>query len=293
VGLLYINVLRVPHRARPARIVVRVRVLFFAQTYTRSTTMEKWQVGALVVVVILLIWVGYKVNSTRAVEGPSGGVVPANHPAAAPMPAGTPYVSASAQVTPKPPKLVKYIIFRKDTNDLSGGGTFQIGEVKTFVDGVQLKPTDYTEARYLTGGTAGGWQSQFPVGHIVDGALNTFSHTDAGAVQELLLAIDRPANVTSLEVYNRLDCCQARLNGVKIILQDDMKNIVWTGTLTGQKDPQVFKPSLQGFRTGRGFCGCWKKCTCGKGGFLPFVGSAGGPRPALTGVLATAASLKS
>jgi len=67
----------------------------------------------------------------------------------------------------------------------------------------------------------------FPTKNLVDGNLNNFAHTscyDQGWMQ-IDLGSDLP--ITKIVVYNRVDCCQDRTNGVLIRIHDSKKSEIY------------------------------------------------------------------
>ena len=131
-------------------------------------------------------------------------------PAPAPMPAIVPLVDQN---------LVASIVFTKNSAgqtmpigenaDYGGWRTFQIGELKAYdAVGRLLTSSDYSSVVYNNGGFG------FPGSNLIDGDPKTFTHTSGlDPIHQMTVTLKTPVNISKVQVLNRADCCQARLNG--------------------------------------------------------------------------------
>ena len=97
--------------------------------------------------------------------------------------------------------------------------TFQIGEVRVYNDAGALLPANaFISATY---NTVGGWSDVFPAQNAIDNNPGTFTHTSGmGATHQLRLVLAAPTAISRVEVVNRQDCCQSRLQGALLTLRD-------------------------------------------------------------------------
>ncbi len=115
--------------------------------------------------------------------------------------------------------LVASIVFTKNSagqsmpaGENNDWRTFQIGELKAYdVSGRMLTNADFSSVVY---NTAAYDNNYYPAGNIIDNNPNTFIHTSGlDPVHQMTLTLKTPINVSRLQVLNRADCCQTRLNG--------------------------------------------------------------------------------
>lgn len=183
-------------------------------------------------------------GTTPPAAGATGGVTPGNGPAAtAPPPApGTPISTATS-----PPFVangVKTIVISKDVtgqttptpqSGSSDWKTLSVSEVQAFpveTPTKALTTPDYSSVTINTTPlepppSTRGYSRQFPPGRAVDGNTRTYMHTDGpGNIHTLTLVLAQPRNLARVVVYNRSDCCYARLNGAVVSLLDSNNRLV-------------------------------------------------------------------
>lgn len=242
-------------------------VAYTAAYWTLAMALSPLQMGLLIAVAVTIIYIGYKIMYPSVATGPSGGIVPSTSPAVT-VPAVAPMIPYDAATVPVPAaaanRLTKYIILRKDVTDnvlRMGEASFQASELKVYADGVLLPKSAFANAAY----TAGGTHPYFSATNLIDGNLSTFAHTGNTPSQEITVTLAKPVHVTSVEIHNRADCCQARLTGTKVILQDANRMNLWISSPLTSADVQTVKPiyvSTQGFgNSPMCRCGC-PDCTC-------------------------------
>jgi hypothetical protein len=204
-------------------------------------------VGGAVIVVLLLVW-AYS-RKSNVVPTPAGGATMAGSPAVT-VPVPTDGVPASVAVaTPEPAGMgfVKRIRIIKDTSSQnddprgdSGWRSFQVAEVFAYTNERKLTADDYSDATL---------SNMYGVGYegpkAIDGNPATFVHTSTGEKSGVLtLTLKNEMKIIRVEVLNRQDCCQERLAGAKLVLEDPRGNIIWSGPLTGARDVQMFPINL-------------------------------------------------
>lgn len=221
-------------------------------------TREMMPWGLLIVGVLLLTGL-YLATRPKVATGPTGGVTSPENPvsdaAASNSSSGstdstspTLQYTAGSTTPPPLPKLVKTIMIRKDVSavtDLSDR-VLQIAEIKVYDKNGLLDKSAFSDISYgsgITGRMPG--QANYPVTNLIDGNLNTFtfSYSPTLPVHTILLTLKDPANVTSIEVYNRGTFRPDRLAGVTVQLNDESGNVLWVSSmLTGQTEVQVLNP---------------------------------------------------
>lgn len=202
-------------------------------------------IGTGVIVVMFILYVLSKTQSAP-VASATGGTSLSGSPSVTPPATGTiaAVSTANPTVTPTPagPKETAQILIIKDTSSQPDAGTdqgwrtFQVAEVFAYSSSRKLDASDYSSATLSSAYKNNMWPGSF----AIDSNPNTFSHTDIDPIGVLTLTLKNPAVITKVEVLNRQDCCQGRLAGAKLVLKDATGAIIWTGTLTGEKDVQVY-----------------------------------------------------
>lgn len=135
---------------------------------------------------------------------------------------------------------VASIVLTKDTTNatMPPGETidwrsFQIQELILFdANGVQLPSSTFASAKYCDNcGTE--HISKYPASNAIDGSQGTLAWTpSSGPVQSITIALASPTTVGKILIYNRFDCCQARLAGVVMNVYDDKGVLLYSKTLT-------------------------------------------------------------
>lgn len=117
-------------------------------------------------------------------------------------------------------------------NDNPDWKTFQIGEVRAYNQNGELLNADkYSSAVYTSGD--GGYSTPFPAMHAIDGNPRTFTHTSGlGDLHALVLTLKEPTIISKVEILNRHDCCQTRLEGALITLRNTEGNTIMFKNLT-------------------------------------------------------------
>lgn len=205
--------------------------------------------GVVVLLMMLILWARSASSKTAPAETPTGGTTVANSPALTKPTAGTTANISAANTpvtqTPAGPKETAKIVITKDTSSLSSdpgnnGGewrTFQVAEVFAYSNGKKLSASDYSDARLSSTLNNG---NEYPASYAIDNDSTTFSHTGNYAIGSLTLTLKKPTVITRVEVLNRQDCCQGRLEGARLSLIDINNLVFWSGTLTGLGGLQIY-----------------------------------------------------
>lgn len=226
-------------------------------------------IGIAVVLVLVLVW---WMKRPKVGVTPTGGITTPDHPAVLPppvtMPPSTlptmpPATTPPSTATPPPivstgtvasadippavaviaPAGIKRIRVIKDTSmtpttKLASGAdtawrTFQIGEIYAYSDNQLLKRGDFSDAQYVN--TPAYNAAAFPAWNAVDDDLKTFTHTGGdGGVHILELTLAVPRAIQKVDVFNRQDCCQSRLDRARLQLFDEAGNNVFDKPLTSE-----------------------------------------------------------
>ncbi len=121
-----------------------------------------------------------------------------------------------------------------------------IGEVYAYAEGARLLvASDFLDAIMFPGMYKNPTDPVVPVGwpmNAVDGNPNTVAHSDppSAPIASLTLVLKRPTRLTQVNVLNRQDCCQGRLDGASLILKNSMEGVIMKQTLRGVKELQLF-----------------------------------------------------
>lgn len=70
----------------------------------------------------------------------------------------------------------------------------------------------------------------------LDGNLRSWVHTRAGGTKYWVLSFKAPTTIKQVRIYNRKDCCQTRLKGCLLKLDNPSKKTVFSRTLNGSMD---------------------------------------------------------
>lgn len=205
--------------------------------------------GVVVLLMMLILWARSASSKTAPAETPTGGTTVANSPALTKPTAGTTANISAANTpvtqTPAGPKKTAKIVITKNTSSLESdpaniGGdwrTFQVAEVFAYSNGKKLSASDYSDARLSSNYGDG---KAYPGSYAIDNDITTFSHTGNDAVGTLSLTLKTPTVITRVEVLNRQDCCQGRLEGARLSLMDINNVVFWSGKLTGLGGLQIY-----------------------------------------------------
>ncbi len=142
-----------------------------------------------------------------------------------------------AQINATPTK--KIAIVKDTTNSdavkTEGWRTFQIAEIKAYSASRLLTQSDYESATY-----EGSDLSAWPAMNALDGDYSTFTHTiGENPRQSLILTLKEPQLLSGIDIINRADCCQERLNGALLLLLDTNNTPFYTRQLTGEQTISV------------------------------------------------------
>ena len=153
----------------------------------------------------------------------TGGVTTPGSASDSTVPKGPTEISAaSSPDLSNTPDLTKSILFTKR----SGAGadddaTFNVAEIVVNVsEGTGTRPLtadDYSSSVCDDGSDTGLYCKDHPASNAIDGKNNNFAHTGRNSPR-LLFVLKVPKKVVNVTVYNRADCCQNRLVGVKLSL---------------------------------------------------------------------------
>lgn len=118
--------------------------------------------------------------------------------------------------------------------------TFQIGELRLYDLNGNIIPRDaYAYAVYNTPATHG-YAIRFPASNAYDGDINTFVHTTLGSlIHKLTVVLKVSHPVSKIEVYQRQDCCQARLIGAVLSAFNENGDVIKRQVLTGASKDDV------------------------------------------------------
>lgn len=158
----------------------------------------------------------------------------------APAPPASP-PAPTAPTVPAPVLTSKIRVF-KDFTGL-GDAYLQIGEVYVYSGSRLLTKSDFSSATLTsTFGVIGDNSAN----SAIDGDPNSFavSYRPSVPIQALDLTLTQPMQITKVSVLNRQDCCQSRLNGAKVALFGLNGESLFTATLTGQREVQVFSTGM-------------------------------------------------
>jgi hypothetical protein len=197
------------------------------------------------IIVIYGISEGWYSSEVTVVVTTSKGATNPENPQTIPNPTGSSTGEVAGTGNVSVPRVKTIRIEKITSNDMSQPSgenndwkTFQIGEVIAFSNGEQLKKEDYASAKYNMNS---GYTLGYPALNAYDGNLNTHTHTDgSGLLHQLDLKLNEPKVITKVDVYNRHDCCQSRLNGSHVILLDNNNQEIARFELTGQRTVQVW-----------------------------------------------------
>lgn len=147
------------------------------------------------------------------------------------------------------------------SNEFHGNKQSTIKKVQLELPTTSVEPINLGEVKFLNGSTpvvvpaSSIYMStvhapeSYGPGKFVDGDIGTFGHTKnladsisdnmrlkglpigAGALKEysrryITFTFDSPTVLTEIQIYNRQDCCQSRINGLVVTLFDSNNNIL-------------------------------------------------------------------
>ena len=175
-------------------------------------------------------------------------------PAPAPAPAPAPPTEAEKAAAAK--RMIKYIKLEKTRGsgwadaDLS----FQLSEINIIINIKSTPPTrkklnkdDIETAIFTPSPVSKDYPELFPALNAFDGNTNTFVHTAHNwwnavkTIEYKLLNTYDFNDIATLEVINRKDCCQNRLNNVVLFLLNEKKDVIAQYTLTGEDSSVLIK----------------------------------------------------
>lgn len=209
---------------------------------------------AVIVIILLLTPIGrpirQKFKKIRSAPDVSilGGVTLAGSPSTTtPVTPGT--VVSVAKVTPNGDKYTKRIKIIKDTTGSTADPndpdwrTLAVSEIWVYYVDDQninnmLKPSDYSSI------TLSSSSDGHPASSVTDNNKNTFASTASNdSMATLTITFKNEIPVRSIRVANRQDCCQARLAGAKILMEDITGETIWSSVLTGSNFDTIFADS--------------------------------------------------
>ena len=167
--------------------------------------------------------------------GATGGVtVPGSISATTNPVAPTPVVSLVSPNLANTPVLTKVIALTKDfitqgsEGNINDHASFGVSEVVVRVkeNGVirPLTAADYSSA-VCDDGSNVGYCAAGPASYAIDGIMGNLAHTN-NIKPQLIFTLNVAKHVVDVNVFNRLDCCKARLAGVKLTLYSEANAIV-------------------------------------------------------------------
>ena len=188
----------------------------------QPSILPKVLIGVVVVLVLMYFTntLGLKTFINNAIS-PAQDSPPNNpQPIITSAPPIAPTVLPSAQI--KIIEIEKNTINKPDVpppGENDGWRTFQVGEVRVFTESGELSRADFESAIYVPSG--GDYATMFSPFNAIDGDLNTFSHTSFNLpIHQLILTLKAPQKISRIEVHNRADCCQHRLDGSVLRIRD-------------------------------------------------------------------------
>lgn len=184
---------------------------------------EEYVISAIVVIVVLAVmYIMYnrnKVIKLTPVTGPAGGVTPAGSNTAQSngMIPGT-----KATVMPMLAN-VDSIVFIKSNPTSSNSSdpdwrSFSVGELKLYDDKGALIPASAFGLIAYGADVNSPNSIAHPASNAIDGDPNTYTMTGSSDNEAMGFNLKTPTNISKIEIINRVDCCQDRLNGVGMVV---------------------------------------------------------------------------
>jgi len=156
------------------------------------------------------------------------------------------------------PKLTSVIEITKITTtpqperENSDYATFQIADMNVYSPAGKVPQAAFDMSSSSSSpNVPGSYASIFPLANMFDSNVNTFFHTSSKPdVKEHSVKIKfySPLIVSSIDLFNRVDCCWWRLAGAVLTLKTATGEIIDTRTLTGDFVQQYhfqWKPSMK------------------------------------------------
>lgn len=83
----------------------------------------------------------------------------------------------------------------------------------------------------------------YPVGNLIDGKADTFSHTNSGDKEWIKITLKKEIPITKILITNRKDCCQDRIVGATLTITNASGSTTFTEKITDNKPAYTITPT--------------------------------------------------